>query len=273
MFDELKIFCGDDIQINSKITITQPTIKQIKNFGEQKYFSAVHTLTSVGADLKWQLWDMGIGYTKIDDFDLFITLTYRLVSSKTKLYEAFRQNPEKYKQELSALSPQDIEEMQINPLQLTFKDIDFADFEPCEDKTHNQVILYNAEKDIAIDRPTYRMIVDAVRQIHYLKRNNERPANERAKMDDIEDAREEAMMAKNRDYKSVLKPLMSALSVECGLLGDDRLENLKINRFLKKKKRKPHIQNANFLLQGAYSGFGSIKGIDKDKLNWAATEI
>ncbi len=45
----------------------------------------MYNLTSVGADLKWQLWDMGIDYTKIDDYDLFIKVISQLVSSKKKL--------------------------------------------------------------------------------------------------------------------------------------------------------------------------------------------
>ena len=70
--DDLKIYRGSDIRITDKIVITQPTIDQIIEFGEKKYFSAVHTLTGVGADFKWQLWDyFGIDYTQIDDFELF----------------------------------------------------------------------------------------------------------------------------------------------------------------------------------------------------------
>ena len=77
-YDELSIYRGRDIQITNTIKITQPTLGQIEEFGEQKYFSAIHTLTSVGADLKWQLWDLSIDYTKIEDFDLFIKLTSQL---------------------------------------------------------------------------------------------------------------------------------------------------------------------------------------------------
>lgn len=52
--DELKIYRGKDIKINDKIIITQPTLDQIEEFGERRYFSAIHTLVSVGADMKWQ---------------------------------------------------------------------------------------------------------------------------------------------------------------------------------------------------------------------------
>lgn len=50
--DELKIYKGSDIRITDKIVVTQPTIDQIIEFGEKRYFQTVHTLTGVGADFK-----------------------------------------------------------------------------------------------------------------------------------------------------------------------------------------------------------------------------
>ena len=95
--DELKIYRGGDIQITPKIIVIQPTLDQIERFGEKRYFNAVHTLTAVGADLKWQLWDFDkIDYTKIEDYDLFIKFISQLVSSKKKVYRELMNNPDKY---------------------------------------------------------------------------------------------------------------------------------------------------------------------------------
>ena len=85
----------------------------------------------------------------------------------------------------------------------------------------------------------------------------------------IEDARDEAMMASQKGYKSVLKPLISALAVKTGQLGSDSIWNTKINMFFDSIKRINKIQDAELLLQGAYSGFASLKGVDKDRLDWA----
>ena len=52
-YDEFQVYDGDDIHITKDIIITQPSLEEVKKFGEQRYFSAVHTLTSVGADLKY----------------------------------------------------------------------------------------------------------------------------------------------------------------------------------------------------------------------------
>lgn len=267
--DELKIYRGADIQITPKITVTQPTIGQIADFGEKKYFSAVHTLCAVGADLKWQLNDyLGIDYTKIDDYDLFIKFISQIVSSRKKIYKELKDNPEQYEEELKMISEDDMENMNINPLELVLGGLDLADFTPCTDTTNDQVILYDMEHDITIDRVVYMRIVDAVRKIHGMKRNNEMPGNERTRLDLIEDARDEAMMAANKPYKSILKPLVSALTVYCGMVGDDRIWNMPVNMFLDNIKRANKIQDSTLLLQGAYSGFASLKDVDRNRLDW-----
>ena len=267
--DELSIYRGKDIKITPKITVIQPTLDQIEKFGEKKYFNAVHTLTAVGADLKWQLWDYEqIDYTTIEDYDLFIKYISKAVSSKKKIHKELTSNPEKYEKELASLSKDDLEEMLINPLQFTLKDIDLADFIRCKSEKNDQIVLYDIEHDITIDRAVYSQIVDVVRKIHGFKRNNQMPANERTKMDLIEDARDEAMAAMRRPYKSILKPLISALTTKCSMCGDDRIWNMNINAFFDNIKRAHKIQDAQLLLQGAYSGFASLKNVDKTRLDW-----
>ena len=266
--DELKIYRGIDIPITDKIIVTQPTLGQIEEFGEKRYFQAVRNLTSVGADLKWQLWDyFNIDYTTIEDYDLFIKLIHPMVSSRKNFYEELKDNPE-YEEQLSKLTDEEKEEMLINPLSLVLKDIDLADFGAYEDQQKQQIILYDKERNITIDRFIYAQIIDTVRQIHGFKKNSEVPANEITKMFLIDEARDEAMLASKKPYKSVLKPLISALSAKCGQCGDDRIWNMPINMFFDSIKRILKIQDAELLLRGAYSGFASLKGIDKDRLDW-----
>lgn len=268
--DDLKIYRGSDIHITDKIIVTQPTIDQIVEFGEKRYFQAVHCLTGVGADFKWQLWDyFGIDYTTIDDFELFKLMICKILSSKKHVYKELTENREQYEEQLKNISDEDLEEMLINPLSLILKDIDLADFQEYESDKSQETILYDKEHNITIDRFVYTRIVDAVRTIHGFKRNNQMPANEITKMDLIEDARDEAMMASQKPYKSVLKPLISALAAKTGQLGSDTIWNTKINMFFDSIKRINKIQDAELLLQGAYSGFASLKGVDKSRLDWA----
>ena len=269
-YDELQIYRGRDIQITPKITITVPTIGEIEEFGERRYFSAVQTLTSVGADLKWQLWDFyNIDYTQIDDYELFTMYISKVVCSKKQVYKELMNNKELYAEELSKLTEEDIEEMLINPLQLVLKGIDLADFMPYHDESIGQIVLYDKEHDITIDRYVYTKMVDCVRKIHGFKRNNQRPANKRTKMALIEDARDEAIIASRKPKKSILLPLVSALTVKCGMCGNDSIWDMKISAFFDNIKRISKVQESELLLQGAYSGFASLKGIDKSRLDWA----
>lgn len=267
--DELKIYRGSDIPITDKIIVTQPTIDQIIEFGEKRYFGAVHCLTGVGADFKWQLWDYyGTDYTTIDDFELFKKIIWQSLSSKKYLYKELTENREKYAEQLKNISEEDLEDMLINPLSLVLKDIDLADFEEYQSDKCPETILYDKEHDITIDRFVYMKIVDAVRKIHGFKRNNQLPANDITKMFLIDDARDEAMAAAQKPYKSVLKPLISALVAKTGQMGNDNIWNTKIYMFFDSIKRINKIQDATLLLQGAYSGFASLKGISKDRLDW-----
>lgn len=269
-YDELSIYRGRDIKIAPKITITQPTLGQIEEFGEKRYFNAVYTLTAVGADLKWQLWDFNnIDYTQVEDYDLFIQYIWMAVSSKKHIYKELIDNVEKYEEELASLSQKELDDMLINPLQLVLKDIDLADFTPCKHEGTGEIILYDVEHDITIDRVVYSQIVDVVRKIHGFKRNNEIPGNDATKMILIEDAREAAMIAAKQPHKSILKPLISALNVKCGMCGDNKIWNMHINEFFDALRRTNRIQDAELLLQGAYSGFASLKGVDKTRLDWA----
>ena len=268
--DDLKIYRGADIRITDKIIVTQPTIDQIIEFGEKRYFQTVHCLTGVGADFKWQLWDyFGKDYTTVDDFELFKLMIWKSLSSKKNIYKELKENPEQYEEYINKMTDEDWEELLVNPISLVLKDVDFADFEEYESDKNQETILYDKEHDITIDRFVYSRIVDAVRKIHGLKRNNEIPANEITKMDLIDDARDAAMMATQKEYKSVLKPLISALAVKTGQLGSESIWNTKINMFFDAIKRINKIQDAELLLQGAYSGFASLKGIDKSRLDWA----
>lgn len=262
--DELKIFKGDSVKINNNITLTIPTINQIVDFGEQDYFNAVYTFSSVGADMKWQLWDLGIDYTEIDDYDLFIQILSRFLSSKKEIVKEYKEHPENFEQKFD---DDDLNAMLKNPLELILQDIDLSEFGLYKLEKNGEIILYNVEKEITIDKLAYHKMVDVIRLIHGFKRNNQKPANEWTKMDLIEDARDEAMMKQNEPFKSILKPLISTLQVYSGQCGDERIWNMPISMFFENVKRVNKIQDAKSLMQGAYSGFADLKGIDKERFD------
>ena len=54
--DKLKLYFGDDIIINNKIALSQPTIGQIVEFGEKRFYSVLSALTCIPSDMKSELW-------------------------------------------------------------------------------------------------------------------------------------------------------------------------------------------------------------------------
>lgn len=271
-YDELTIYRGGNIYINDKIIITQPTIGQIQEFGESRYFSAVYTFVSVGADLKWQLHKNGVDYTQIKDYDLFINYISQAVSSRKSILNYLKDNYRKSEEcakMFDELSDEDKIEMTINPMQLLLKDIDLGDFIACTDTRINEPVLYNQDKDITIDRTVYTRMVDIIRRMHGFKRNNQMPANETTKRDLIEDARDEYLANKNQPFKSILTPYISAIiNHPYSSYKHSDIWDMGINAFFDSIRRIEKIQNSTLLLQGAYSGFASLKGISKETLNW-----
>lgn len=246
--DELRIYRGDDFYINSDsvtsqiIKISQPTLGQICDFGERRYLSMVHTLCYVGADLKWQLDDMGIDYTQISDFELF----YSILS---------RTYPVEY---TSILFGNVLDFSKMKVLHNSESDEDIM------------IQIVDKDKCIIIDKLIYRKIVGVLRRMHNMKRNDEIPGNEATRLVLIEDAKEEYENLKDKTFKSNLQPLISAMVNSPGFKHDEvSVFNMKICPFMDSVARIGKIKNADLLLQSGYSGFGvDLKKIDKKELNW-----
>ena len=238
--DELKIYRGEDYAVSEHITIHQPTLNDICNYGERDYYSMIYQLTATPQSMKVQLWDMGIDYTTITPFELFYSLLY-------KMY------------------PQD-------KTSILFGELDFTRFQLMQRKDDKSIFLCQVidEQVITIDEYTYNVIVDYLRQIHMLQKDEKMPANESTKMILIEDAREEIERSKNKEYHSQLKNMVSAMINSEGFkYNHTEVWNMKINAFMDSVKRITKIKNANLLLQSGYSGFGiNLKEISNKQLDW-----
>jgi hypothetical protein len=233
--DELQIYRGKDFVVSKHIIIKQPTLGEICDYGELKYFSLIHILTSVGADYKWQLFDKGIDYTLIDDFELF----------RNSL----------------------IKDLTIDDTSIVFGSLNFTKFENATIKSNNEpCIAQIANNDeIIIDGYTYKVIVDYLRKVHGFCRNNQVPANENTKMILIEDDRDEYLKNKNKEPKSYLLNMISSM-INCAEFkyNYETVWNMKIGAFIDSVKRIKKIKNVNRLLNGNYD----LKNINQKELDW-----
>lgn len=234
--DELQLFRGKQYIINDRIKINHPTIDQICDYGEQEYFGLVSRLTCVPSDYKVQLFDMGIDYEEISEFDMFVLMCKGLNVEQTYIL---------------------------------FNELNFADLKLVQHNNTGEIMLYNFEQDFVIDRIIYELIMEYLRRIHGFEKNIEIAGNKFTKQILIEEARDSQEQNKNKPYKSMLIPLISAMT-NCSdfKYSHSNVWDLPIYVFMDSVKRIQKIKNYNYLMQGAYSGNVDIKKISKNELNW-----
>lgn len=232
--DELQLYLGDDYVINDKIAVKQPTIRQIANFGEEDFFSTVYTITAIPSDLKSQLWDQGLDWMKVDDFELFLMLSRTLSPERTHLL---------------------------------FGDFDFTKLIPMRNSENGDIVLRDKEKDITIDKMVYLKIVNYLRKAFNITPKIEKAANELTKRVLIDEDRAKIAMNKNKPYKSFLLPMISSLKVRQGYTKEYVL-NMGYVEFMNDIARLQIIDNADHLLSACYAGTIDMKKINKSELNW-----
>ena len=85
-----------------------------------------------------------------------------------------------------------------------------------------------------------------------------------------EEAKEQYEMNKDKEYSSILLPLISTLTNMQGFkYGWSNVWDMKINAFMDAVTQVTHIKNADLLLSSGYSGFGiDLKKINKKEINY-----
>ena len=234
--DELKMYFGEPFHINDKITIYIPTIGDIVEFGERKYYSMIHTLTCIPSDMKSQLFDLGIDYEQISDFELFIMLSRGLSSELTKL---------------------------------VLGDLDLSKFGLYTNSQNNETVLYNEETDTIIDRLIYMKIVEYLRKVHNIKPKIEKAANKTTKRILIQLDRERIQKAQKEPYKSQLKILISSMMRYPGFKYKTcELKQCGLYEFMDTVQGAQIYTSSTSLLQGSYSGMIDTSKINKKEFNW-----
>lgn len=129
---------GLEYKVNEHITIRQPSVKEICEYGEQKYYNMVNAMCATPADYQLPLSHLGCNYQDVSEFELFSNLCRNYMLDDTKIL---------------------------------FGDLNFRSFELMEDTFTGQVVLYNEKDNIAIDKASYDGIVNYLRDLHCLKKN------------------------------------------------------------------------------------------------------
>lgn len=234
--DELQMYFGEPFHINEKITIHIPSIGDIVEFGERKYYGMIHTLTCIPSDMKSQLFDMGIDYETLDDFELFIMLSRTLTPDSTRL---------------------------------VLGDLDLSKFTLCANLQNNEPVLYDTESDTTIDKLIYLKMVEYIRKVHNIKPKVEKAKNKTTKKILIKLDRDRIEKAQKEPYKSQLKILISAMMRYPGFkYKTSELKQCGLYEFMDTVQGAQIYISSTSLLQGSYSGMIDTSKINKKEFNW-----
>ena len=235
-YDELQMYFGEPYRINDKIAIYIPTVGDIVKFGERKYYSVIHTLTCIPSDMKSQLFDMGIDYETLSDFELFVMLSRNLTPESTRL---------------------------------VLGDLDLSKFGFYTNSENNELVLYDPDSDIVIDKLIYMKIVEYIRKVHNIKPKVEKAANKTAKKILIQLDRDRIKKAQTEEYKSYLKPLISAMMRYPGFkYKSNELKQCGLYEFMDTVQGAQIYVSSTALLKGSYSGMIDTSKINKKEFNW-----
>lgn len=234
--DELQMYFGCPFHINDKIIIYTPTIGDIIEFGERKYYGMIHTLTCIPSDMKSQLFDMNIDYEEISDFELFILLTRGLTPDSTRL---------------------------------VLGDLNLSEFIVCTNNQNGELVLYNEEKDITIDKLIYMKMVEYLRKVHNIKPKVEKAKTKTVKKILIKMDRDRISKAQKEPYRSNLKYLISAMMRYPGFkYKSTELKECGLCEFMDAVQGAQIYISTTALLQGRYSGMIDTSKINSKEFNW-----
>jgi len=243
MADELKLFrqssLGLAYVINESIQVYHPTLGEICDFGEQEYYGMATGLTCNPSAYKVALYDMGLDYTTLGDFDFFIMMSQSLT------------------QEMTA------------PL---LGDLDLSKLVPGKNSETDEIVLcaeVGGEPKVIIDRALYVQLTDYLRKMHGFEKNVDKPADEYTKKYLIDRERKRLARQKKIPYKSMLKPLISSMVNQPGFKYDyQTVWDLPITVFNDSVNRIQKFLHYAQTMAGAYAGTVDLKQVNKEELNW-----
>lgn len=221
---------------DTKFSVRIPTVGEILD-DEQHYYNLVSSLTATPFQYMVQLDDMGIDFTTITDYQLFMIL-----------FQSFAQDD----------------------MSILFGDINFSDISVCKKHYNDTLVLYSSKNNIIIDELVYTNLVNIIRKINSFKRENRTPGNEEAKEFRIKLERKKQKRNADKPYEPYLEKMVVALVNRPEFKYNyAQVEDLTIYQFNQSFEQiKTSITFDNTMI-GVYSGTVDTSKIkDKSCLSW-----
>ncbi|MEY8365738.1 hypothetical protein AALA22_08860 [Anaerovoracaceae bacterium 41-7] len=235
--EKLKLISGDPYYVNDNMTIQNPTLEDIRVYGEQEYWQLVSMICSTSYDIRFNLDDMGIDYEDIEDFTVFCMIVPNMTPQETGIL---------------------------------FGEFDFSKLSFKTDETE---VFLEGKNGVVIDRVIYELIVHHIRELNGLKRNYKVAGNKKARRFYMEEERKilERKIKENagKPPESTLEPLISALVNNADFKYDyTNVWSLPIYTLFDSAKRISKIVNYRNLMNGIYTGNVDSKKIPKKQMDW-----
>ena len=232
--DYLKLYFGDPYVVNQYITIYQPTIGEIIEYGEREYFSMIQNITAIPSEMKSTLWDSGLDWTQVTDFQLFMMLAQSMSQKQTKII---------------------------------LGDIDLQRMKIVENPQNGEPILKDPVTGAIIDEWSHKIMSAYLCKLHNLTKKVEKAGNKFTKQVLIDEDRQKKEYSAKQPYKSFLVPLVSSIKVRQAYT-KDYVRNMGLYEFFDDVNRAQIIVSTDALLSGAYSGMMDTSKIPKSQFNW-----
>lgn len=226
-----------EIPINETIRIQIPTVGEILEH-EAEYYDVVCMLTAMPADqdMMVALDDIGVDFSAVDEYDLFLLLS---------------------------------ESLKHKDVSLVLGDLDFAQLQTAVNQQNGTLALVDADGQVVIDRVIYGKIAETLREIHHLEKNRRKPGNEEARQYMIERARKKLKRRRGKEPTSQLEKLIVALvnteQFHYGFEGVLPLSIYQFNESVRQVIKKIDYDNR---MHGIYAGTVNAKDLSQEDLNW-----
>lgn len=240
-FDKLQMYMGRPYSINvesaiGEIVIHPPTIGKIIDLGEKNFYSTLSVFTTNTTSHRLLLWENGIDWNEISDYQLFCML-YKQVS--------------------------------FDATQLIFGDIDFNDFQLVK-RADDEVSLYNEKLNIEINEEVYQHIAQYLRNVfNIFPEEKITKSGVMKEMFIAKDKRELANQKFQKKESSSIQSLISACVNHPGFKYKlKELEDMGVCEFYDSVKRLQVYESTTALMKGMYSGMIDTKQISSDSYNF-----
>jgi len=244
--DYLKyIISGEDFYINENIILHNPTIKEVIEFGEQKYLQLVSILTMRPYDDMVGLDDAGLNYQDFTDFDMFLR---------------------NYK----AITP--------DMSSIILPDLDLTEFVVAVKNDTGMTVLLHQEKQIVIDELVFAYIAGFVRTINFISSKLEYDVGNEITRQYLIKKKRKAIQRKAKKppkpFESFLSNIISFLCSHTGCKYNyDSILNLTIGQIYDNYYRISAIDERERYLNILSTGMVKRDTTDTKKLNWTRNLI